>query len=78
MSDDAVNRDFEAIDDAPLREPEIKQLRLLLEQDRARRRFVQKLRRYSGWVTFGLASLVAGNQIGFLDWLAGLIIRWRH
>jgi len=78
MSDDAVNRDFSVIDDAPLREVEIRQIRLLLEQDRARRRLVQKMRRYAVWVTFGLSSLAAGNQLGVLDFIAGLIVRWRH
>lgn len=78
MSDDAVNRDFSVIDDAPLRQAEIKEFRLLLERDRARRRLAQKLRRYAVWVTFGMTSLAAGNQMGVFDLIAGIIVRWRH
>lgn len=78
MSDDAVNRDFDTIDGSGLREVEIKQLRLLLERDRARRRYAQKLRYYVGWLSLGATTLVAGNQLGLLDWIAGLIVRWRQ
>ena len=78
MSDgDGGGRDFDAIDDAPLRDVEIKELRLLLEEDRARRRFVRKLKFWGWGLTTGATALVAGKQIGFLDWIAGLIIRGR-
>ena len=77
-ADEEAALDFAAIDDSPLREIEIKHVRLLLERERARRRYVRKMRRYAFWLGVGTPTLLALQQFGIVDLIAGLIVRWRH
>lgn len=69
--------DLEEIDGGPLREPENRALRLLLEKERARERLAQRIR---FWVPVGAGMTVvigAASQVGFIDWLAGILIRMK-
>ena len=76
MADD--NRELDSIDDAPLRDVEIQELRLLLEQERARRRLSRKMKYWLTWISLGGTTLVAGNQLGVLDMIAGMFVKGRH
>ena len=78
MNDGGPDRDFEIIDDSPPRPDEMREFRLLLEQNRARRRFAAKMKRWVTWLTLGLSGLAAGSQLGLIDWVAGFFVHWRH
>lgn len=70
--------DIEEIDGGPLRAAENRALRLLLEKERARERLVRKIKFWIPLMTAGTTGIVAAHQSGFIDWLAGLIVRMKQ
>lgn len=76
MSDDLP--DIDDIDGSPLRAGETRALRLLLEKERARERLVRKIKFWIPVMTAGTTGMVAAHQSGFIDWIAGMIVRMKQ
>lgn len=77
-SDPTQPKDYEEIDGGPLRPGENQALRLLLEKERARERLVKRIKFWIPVMTFGTTGFVAAQQVGFIDWLAGFLVRLKH
>jgi hypothetical protein len=66
--------DLEEMDGGPLREAENRAIRLLLEKDRARERLAQRIRFWVPVMAAGFAGAAAASKVGFIDWLAGVLL----
>ena len=73
-----MTADDNGMDGSELRESERKAFRLLLEKERARERLVQKIKFWVPLMTAGTTGVVAAHQSGFIDWIAGMLIRMKQ